>query len=118
MGDLIVSRQLPFEPLGAYVAVDFTVCLEVAEQGVDFVFALYVAAYLGVAFADVDVAAEKETVRTGVAAVVTQMGVTAAFRGRDWVEVLGVDGVAVAGAQEPAVEGRGRCGEDPAFETR
>jgi hypothetical protein len=80
--------------------------LEVAEQGVDFVFEAILRRLLSeVRLVDVDVAEQEETVRAVAAAVVDQQRVTAELRRRDCVEVLGVDVVAVAGEQELEVEG-------------
>ena len=81
--------------------------LEVAQQGVDFVFDAVLRRLLSeIHFVDVDVAEQEETVRAVATAVVDQQRVTAEPRRRDCVEVFGVDVVAVAGKQELEVEGR------------
>ena len=65
--------------------------LEVAEQGVDFVFEAILRRLLSeVRLVDVDVAEQEETVRAVAAAVVDQQRVTAELRRRDCVEVFGV----------------------------
>jgi|GEM_PF-2357120 len=94
---LVVSRQvLELVPLREPVVIDLTVCLEVAEQGVDFVFEDILRRLLSeVRLADVDVAEQEETVRAVTAAVVDQQRVTAELRRRDCVEFLGVGVVAV-----------------------
>jgi stage V sporulation protein SpoVS len=81
--------------------------LEVSQQGVDFGFeAIRRPLRSEILLVDVDVAEEEETVRAVAAAVVDQQRVTAELRRRDYVEVFGVDVVAVPGEQELEVEGR------------
>ena len=81
--------------------------LEVTEQGVDLVFESILRRLRSeVLLVDVDVAEQEEAVRAVTAAVVDEQRVTAKFRRRDCVEILGVDVVAVAGEQELEVEGR------------
>ena len=88
--------------------------LEVAEQGVDFVFeAIFRRLLSEVRLVDVDVAEQEETVRAVAAAVVDQQRVTAELRRRDCIEVLRVDVVAMASEQELEVEGRGRSWRVP-----
>ena len=80
--------------------------LEVAQQGVDFVFEVVLHRLLSeVLPVDVDVAEQEEAVRAVTAAVVDEQRVTAKFRRRDCVEILGVEVVAMAGEQELEVEG-------------
>jgi hypothetical protein len=81
--------------------------LEVAQQGVDFVFEAILRRLLSeIPLVDVDVAEQEETVRAVAAAVVDQQRVTAELRRRDCVEVFGVEVVAMASEQELEVEGR------------
>ena len=81
--------------------------LEVAQQGVDFVFEPILRRLRSeVRLVDVDVAEQEETVRAVAATVVNQEGVTTELRRRDFVKFLGVDVVAMAGEQELEVEDR------------
>ena len=91
--------------------------LEVAKQGVDFVFEAILCRLLPeVRLVDVDVAEEKETVRAVTAAVVDQQRVTTQLRRRDGVGLLGVEVVAMIGEQE--LEAEGRESSEPRFVER
>ena len=107
--NFVVSCQLlELVPLGETIVLDLAVGLEVAEQGVDFVFEVVLRRSRSeVVLVNVDVAEQEETVRTVAATVVDQESVTTQLRRRDCVEFLGVDVVAMAREQELEVE----CGE-------
>jgi hypothetical protein len=89
---------LELVPLQEPVVINLAVRLEVAEQGVDFVFKAILDRLRSEVFlVDIDVAKQEETVRVVVAAVVDEQCVTTQLRRRDCVDILGVDVVAVAG---------------------
>ena len=106
--NFVVSCQLlELVPLGETIVLDLAVGLEVAEQGVDFVFEVVLRRSRSeVVLVNVDVAEQEETVRTVAATVVDQESVTTQLRRRDCVEFLGVNVVAVAGEQELEIKRR------------
>ena len=80
--NFVVSYQLlEFVPLGETIVLDLAVGLEVAEQGVDFVFEVVLRRSRSeVVLVNVDVAEQEETVRTVAATVVDQESVTTQLR--------------------------------------
>ena len=80
--NFVVNCQLlELVPLGETIVLDLAVGLEVAEQGVDFVFEVVLRRSRSeVVLVNVDVAEQEETVRTVAATVVDQESVTTQLR--------------------------------------